>query len=454
MVNKINICFDIEFIINAFSSRLMRNGIYFVAWNVLQIMQKNKNFYIMLTYPCEYENSINLKKIKKNTFFSQFKFVCTESDRLKALIQKKMKWHKKNNNYIKMLYNYLRLMKLKIKEKIYYCKKNFKNVNIYLSPYHAIPKKILEQIHIKKIYILYDTTPIIFPEYFDEFAHFAYSRILNVLNKDIYAFCISQSCKNDFLKYYGDKLDANKMFVTHIATNQNYIPKYDKQELVKILKKYGAEHNLNEKYLFSLCNLEPRKNLSFTIACFLKFIKKHNIQDLYFYLGGGVWKSIESVIEKTLEEVGEFRYKIKLLGYIEDSDLNVLYSNSLFFTYLSQYEGFGMPPLEAMQAGTPVITSNNSSLPEVVGDAAISLTYNDEDAVIKAFEDFYFNEDLRKEYIARGLERAKMFSWEKCVWKMVEVIEQIKNEYKIYESNRLASTPPHSSPSPQTQPLS
>jgi glycosyltransferase involved in cell wall biosynthesis len=100
----------------------------------------------------------------------------------------------------------------------------------------------------------------------------------------------------------------------------------------------------------------------------------------------------------------------------------MLYSNSLFFTFLSQYEGFGMPPLEAMQAGTPVITSNNSSLPEVVGDAAISLTYNDEDAVIKAFEDFYFNEDLRKAYIAKGLERAKMFSWEKCVQKMMKIM--------------------------------
>jgi glycosyltransferase involved in cell wall biosynthesis len=84
-----------------------------------------------------------------------------------------------------------------------------------------------------------------------------------------------------------------------------------------------------------------------------------------------------------------------------------------------------MPPLEAMQAGTPVITSNNSSLPEVVGDAAVSLTYNDESAVIKAFEDFYFNEDLRKDYIARGLERAKMFSWEKCVGKMIHVMGEI-----------------------------
>jgi glycosyltransferase involved in cell wall biosynthesis len=81
-----------------------------------------------------------------------------------------------------------------------------------------------------------------------------------------------------------------------------------------------------------------------------------------------------------------------------------------------------MPPLEAMMAGTPVITSNNSSLPEVVGDAAITIEYNNEDQCIKAFEDLYFNEDLRKHYIAQGLERAKLFSWEKTVRSMTETI--------------------------------
>jgi len=421
-MSKINICFDIKIFIDAFIATTHRTGIYFVAWNVLQIMQKNKNFHIMLTYTCEYENSVDLKKVKETSFFSQFKFVCAGLGLSETLTQQKIEQHGKNKKYIKMLYNYLRLAKLKIKEKIYYNEKKFKDTHIYLSPYYVIPKKILKQWHIKKIYILYDTIPLILPEYS---MNLTTNTIINTFDKDIYSFCISQSCKDDFLKYCGDKLDANKMFVTHIATNQYYVPNYDKQELVKILKKYSVEHNSNDKYLFSLCSLEPRKNLPFTIVCFFKFIKKHNIQDLYFYLGGEVIKSFELVMRKTVEEAGEFRHKVKLLGYVDDVDINILYSNSLFFTYLSQYEGFGMPPLEAMQAGTPVITSNNSSLPEVVGDAAISLTYNDEETVIRAFENFYFNENLRKEYIARGLERVKMFSWEKCVGKMIQIVEEI-----------------------------
>ncbi|GHT04647.1 hypothetical protein FACS1894139_07130 [Planctomycetales bacterium] len=102
--------------------------------------------------------------------------------------------------------------------------------------------------------------------------------------------------------------------------------------------------------------------------------------------------------------------------------MNALYSNSLFFVYLSQYEGFGMPPLEAMAAGTPVITSNNSSLPEVVGDAGIMIDYDSEEQCLQAFADLYFHADLREKYIAKGLERAKLFSWEKTVTQMADVI--------------------------------
>jgi glycosyltransferase involved in cell wall biosynthesis len=212
------------------------------------------------------------------------------------------------------------------------------------------------------------------------------------------------------------------MFVTYIASAQNFIPLYDTEKLESVLNKYHIVREKNDKYIFSLCTLEPRKNLVFTVVCFIKFIKKHNIQDLYFYLGGTEWDFFIQTFEEKLTAFPECRNKIVRLGYVDDEDVNILYSNSLFFTYLSQYEGFGMPPLEAMQAGTPVITSNNSSLPEVVGDAAITVDYDNEAQCIKAFEDLYFSESLRKDYIAKGVERAKLFSWEKTVGKMTGVI--------------------------------
>ena len=107
-------------------------------------------------------------------------------------------------------------------------------------------------------------------------------------------------------------------------------------------------------------------------------------------------------------------------GYIDDEDLSILYSNAEWFVYTSQYEGFGLPPLEAMQCGCPVITSNNSSLPEVVGDAGLMIDWDSDEQHIEAYEKYYFNKVLRQENSLKGIERAKLFSWEKTVDLMVE----------------------------------
>ena len=204
-----------------------------------------------------------------------------------------------------------------------------------------------------------------------------------------------------------------------------FFPNYNKNILKKVLSKYNIKYNTENYYIFSLCNIEPRKNLIFTIKCFVNFLNKYNIKNLYFYLGGVQYLLYKTKFSNELSNFKNYHDRIVLLGYIEEKDLNILYSNSLFFTYLSQYEGFGMPPLEAMQAGTPIICSNNSSLPEVVGDAAITITYNDESACIKAFEDLYFNENLRKLYITKGIERAKLFSWEKTVNIMLNIMTEV-----------------------------
>ena len=116
------------------------------------------------------------------------------------------------------------------------------------------------------------------------------------------------------------------------------------------------------------------------------------------------------------------------LGFIDDEDVNILYSNSLFFTFISLYEGFGMPPLEAMEAGVPVICANNSSLPEVVGDAAIMVNAENEKEIIEAFSKFYFNEELRNEYVEKGLARAKLFSWDKTVKIMTDKMIGVLSE--------------------------
>jgi len=442
MIEKINIIFDASILTYFFvKNHYMRSGIFFTAFNVLKELEKRQVFNITLLI--SHDRYMFIKKMKKDPFFSKFTYIKIYDERQLIYRNEYIKLYKnkirKNYNLLLKFFYLLKILKYflyifsyninyNINEKFH--SKTFNNIisdtNVFFSPDSFIYYKIKFFTHIQKYNILYDTMPLLYPKYYtnDFYTNDHITEYANrhSLSKEYYYFCISECTKHDFLKYHSNQIDEKKMIVTHIASSQIFYPDYDKIKLAKTLYKYKVKHNNNDKYIFSLCTLEPRKNLVFTVKCFIKFIKKHNIDNFYFYLGGGQWDFFIHQLEEQINSFDEYRNKIVRLGYIDDEDVNILYSNSLFFTYISQYEGFGIPPLEAMQTGTPVITSNNSSLPEVVGDAAIMIDYDSEEQCIKAFEDLYFNEDLRKHYMEKGLERAKLFSWEKTIDKITKVI--------------------------------
>jgi len=422
MIKKYNLLYDATIIAKSYvKGSSDRTGIFFAAYNILKYLSNDPRFCIILYIR---ENYNKIKYFKKDNLLSQFS-ICIN---IKERILLNIKFHKNNlkasSNIIKKIIYILKI----IKNYLYliFCSHNnsdlLETIDIFFSPLNPANNEINAYPSIKHFIILHDLIPVISDkDSINSDTHW-FSFIIKSLNKDTYYLCNSNHTKNDFIKYYGNQLDENKMVVIHHATSQNFSPDYDKTKLAAALDKYRIKYYNNNRYIFSLCNLEPRKNLMFTVKCFIKFIKIHDIKDLYFYLGGSQWNKFIRQLEKEIENFNEYRDKIVGLGYVNDIDVNVLYSNSLFFTFISQYEGFGVPVLEAMQAGTPVITSNSSSLPEVAGDSAIMIDYDSEKQCIKAFEDLYFNEDLRKFYIKKGLERASLFSWEKTVDKMKEVI--------------------------------
>ena len=279
---------------------------------------------------------------------------------------------------------------------------------VFFSPFFAPPK---EYLHLAKFLVIYDAIPLIFDEYRNNPGNYWFLELARKLDESYTCFAISAYTKADFLKYL-PHLKPENIIVTPLACDERFKPA-NADEIARARKKYNIPEN--KKYIFSLCTLEPRKNLIRAVKCFANFISKNNIDDLVFVLGGAHW---DAFIEKLENEIGSLdeniKSKILKIGYVDDSDQAALYSGALFFVYTSQYEGFGLPPLEAMSCGTPVITSNNSSLPEVVGQAAIMIDYDDDEAHIKAYESYYYNENLRKENSKKGLERAKLFSWEKC----------------------------------------
>jgi len=433
-MNKINLLFDASILLSNFRKDSGRSGIYFTAYNLLEKFKDVQQFNITLYF--HYYQKKYLPLIKKdkliNNFENIFYYDYNEKEQYIKNINVHKEYIKESKNIVLNITKYLRIIlnKYRIFKYKYYKNKAFdillNTINAYFTIDGFIPDKIKNINNIKKYLFLHDITPVLFPNYFPDLFKTnnhtkEYIEFKN-LNKTNYYFCNSQNTKNDYLKYFSSELDENKIFVTYISSAQIFLPDYNKEKLISIFNKYNIAYESNNKYIFSLCTLEPRKNLIFTIKCFIKFIEKHNIQDLYFLLGGGEWDFFILKLEEQINNLDKYRNKVVKLGYIDDEDINILYSNSLFFTYLSQYEGFGMPVLEAMQAGTPVMSSNNSSLPEVAGDAAIMIDYNSEEQCIKAFKELYFNESLRKEYIQKGLERAKLFSWEKTVKIMTDVM--------------------------------
>ena len=136
-------------------------------------------------------------------------------------------------------------------------------------------------------------------------------------------------------------------------------------------------------------------------------------------LGGGEHERFSEQIKREIQYSESIDRCVLYAGYVDDDDLPILYSNAEWFVFTTQYEGFGLPPLEAMQCGCPVITSNNSSLPEVIGDAGIMIDWDSDEQHIEAYERYYFDEELRNENSRKGIERAKFFSWKKTVEKMI-----------------------------------
>ena len=174
--------------------------------------------------------------------------------------------------------------------------------------------------------------------------------------------------------------------------------------------KYGIPRG---PYILSLGTLEPRKNIVHLIRSFAQLVAQENLPDLSLVLAGAAGWDYGSIFEE-LTRYPQLKQRIIFTGYVADEDLSPLYSGALVFVYPSFYEGFGLPPLEAMQCGTPVITSNTSSLPEVVGGAGIMLNPSDHEGLCQQMLAIYRSSALREELSARSLEQARKFSWTAC----------------------------------------
>jgi len=207
--------------------------------------------------------------------------------------------------------------------------------------------------------------------------------------------------------------DPDRVFTIPLAADDSFRPATVK-EVAEIRRRYGV----GETSVLYLGTLEPRKNIPALLEAFRQVRTDHD-GDCRLVLGGGKGWYYRDVFRR-VEELG-LKDDVVFTGYVSQEDLPVLYSSATVFVYPTLYEGFGLPPLEAMACGTPVITSNTSSLPEVVGDAGVMVNPLSVDEISQAIHTVLSREDLRREMSAAGLERAKRFSWKETAGQTLKV---------------------------------
>lgn len=432
---QLNIIFDATVIAFNFQKNSNRSGIFFTAINILDELLKRADVNVFLyVEPEKYAEELQLNR----SFYPEVYYFHDFSSYPKAALSKvTMKLWSLHNKYYKcnfrrkfisllILINQF-IFKQIIKRKP--SKHSLKNADVFFSPIYKIPDFVRDYDNIQCCVFLHDAIPLL-PIYkinHSKSNQKSHKKLIRSFKADDCFFANSEQTLNDFSKF-SSFVNSKTAVVTPLAASEKFRQITDENAIREIKRKYGIGEG--KKYIFSLCSLEPRKNMIRSVRSFLKFIEKNNIDDLLWVMGGGTWDSFESELKN--EQTQWKKDAVIQIGYVCDDDLPLLYSGAEWFVYTSRYEGFGLPPLEAMQCGCPVITSNNSSLPEVVGDAGITVDWDSDEQHVAAYEEYYFNENFRQENSRKGLERAKLFSWKKTV---DTIMKTLKNKAQEKNTN-------------------
>lgn len=273
-----------------------------------------------------------------------------------------------------------------------------------------VPASTLPLIHPKSVYTEHDVAWIYYPKIFSFYMrwfHRVFSWLARTNSTKIIS--ISEATKKDLIDHY--QIVSEKIVVVpHGYTKTENI----NHELPAVLKA-----KLPEKYILFLSTLQPRKNLSALIDAFSELRTEHpEIPHKLVVVGKPGWK-----FQETLRKIDENKDIVVYLGHVGDDDRWPIYRRADLFIHPSLYEGFGMWILEAFECGTPVAVSNNSSLPEVGGNAAMYFDPKNKQEIKDTIKKILTDDNLRQDMIAKGKQQLTKFSWEKCARETLAVLE-------------------------------
>lgn len=257
----------------------------------------------------------------------------------------------------------------------------------------------------KGVLTIYDLTFMLFPEYHLKRIQTFTRHIPKFVRRSDCIIAISEHTKRDIIENL--HVPEERIRVTMLAANERYRVVDDPDAVACVKSKFGIDGD----YILYTGTLEPRKNVPALIRAYAQLRNEAKIPYRLVLAGKKGW-----LYDEILESVRTLRLEKDVIftGYVADEDMPYLYNGAELFVYPSFYEGFGLPPLEAMACGCPVVTSNTSSLPEVVGGAGLMIDPHQPEELAEAMWKILDDGGLRLELRERGIRRAAEFSWERC----------------------------------------
>lgn len=281
--------------------------------------------------------------------------------------------------------------------------------------YHATNYFLPPVASARRVVTVHDLSFLVLPE-------LSSPKIVRTFTKGVHRFCTdadaviadSQSTKRDIVEHLD--IADEKVSVVHLAAGDNFAPVDQDEARERLAEKY----RLNGPFLFFVSTLEPRKNVEGLLRAFATLTKEYPHK---LVLAG----SLGWYADETIEFIRELRITDRIVcpGFVPDGDLPAFYSAADAFVFPSHYEGFGLPVLEAMACGCPVVTADNSSLPEVVGTAALMADSHDFEGLAEQIRCVLSDSALQDDLSVRGKVRAATFSWSRCAEETMSVYKKL-----------------------------
>jgi glycosyltransferase involved in cell wall biosynthesis len=289
--------------------------------------------------------------------------------------------------------------------------------DLFHAPHYVLPPLT----PCRSVVTIHDCIHLRFPQYLPNRLGYAYARssLWVAAHRSARVLTVSEASKRDILRYFG--IPESKVTVIYNAIDERFNEEPPADEVMRVRERY----QLNDPFVLYAGNIKPHKNLERLIEAF-HIIRRGELESVKLLIIGDEISKY-AALRRTVH-----RYKlhkhVRFFGFVPDATLAILYRLARVFVFPSLYEGFGLPPLEAMASGTPVITSNVSSLPEVVGDAAMLIDPYEPDAIAGAMRRVLADDRLRDDMRERGLARVREFSWDRSVRRVREIYDEVLAE--------------------------